>query len=106
MAVVSFEPGADLEFTATFEVLPDIDLVDLTTLRVRKPVAEVGESDIDDMVESLRKQRTVWTVVERPVAVEDRVVVDYTIKVDGEVQGEPNTDYTFVVGRLAGTCGT
>lgn len=98
VAVVNFEPGADLEFTATFEVLPDIDLVDLTTLRVRKPVAEIGESDIDEMVESLRKQRTVWTGVERPVAVDDRVVVDYTIKVDGEVQGEPNTDYTFVVG--------
>ncbi|MDE0422158.1 MAG: trigger factor [Gammaproteobacteria bacterium] len=96
--VVNVDAGADLTFTATFEVLPDIDLVDLTTLKVRKPVAEIGESDIDDMVESLRKQRTVWNAVERPAAVEDRVVVDYSIKVDGEIQGEPNTDFTFVVG--------
>ena len=96
--LVNLDPGADLEFTATFEVLPEVDLVDLSTLRVRKPVAEINETDIDEMVESLRKQRTEWNPVERPVAVDDRVVVDYSVKVDGEVQGEPQLDFTFVVG--------
>lgn len=96
--LVNLDPGADLEFTATFEVLPEVDLVDLSTLRVRKPVAEIDEADIDDMVESLRKQRTEWNAVERAVAVEDRVVVDYSVKVAGEVQGEPHQDFTFVVG--------
>ena len=96
--LVNLDPGADLEFTATFEVLPEVDLVDLSTLRVRKPVAEISETDIDEMVESLRKQRTEWNPVERPVAVDDRVVVDYSVKVDGEVQGEPQLDFTFVVG--------
>ena len=96
--LVNVDPGADLEFTATFEVLPEVDLVDLSTLRVRKPVAEIGEVDIDEMVESLRKQRTEWNPAERPVAVDDRVVVDYSVKVDGEVQGEPDDDFTFVVG--------
>ncbi|MCY3837202.1 MAG: trigger factor [Gammaproteobacteria bacterium] len=96
--LVNVDPGADLEFTATFEVLPEVDLVDLSTLRVRKPVAEISEADIDEMVESLRKQRTEWNPVERPVAVDDRVVVDYSVKVDGEVQGEPHLDFAFVVG--------
>ena len=96
--LVNVDPGADLEFTATFEVLPEVDVVDLSTLRVRKPVAEISETDIDEMVESLRKQRTEWSPVERPVAVDDRVVVDYSISVDGEVQGEPQVDLTFVVG--------
>ena len=96
--LVNVDPGADLEFTATFEVLPEVDLIDLSTLRVRKPVAEIREADIDEMVESLRKQRTEWNPAERPVAVDDRVVVDYSIKVDGEVQGEPQVDFTFVVG--------
>jgi len=96
--LVNMDPGADLEFTATFEVLPEVDLIDLSTLRVRKPVAEIREADIDEMVESLRKQRTEWNPAERPVAVDDRVVVDYSFKVDGEVQGEPQVDLTFVVG--------
>ena len=96
--LVNVDPGADLEFTASFEVLPEVDLVDLSTLRVRKPVAEIGETDVDEMVESLRKQRTEWHPAERPVAVDDRVIVDYSIKVDGEVQGEPQVDFSFVVG--------
>jgi len=96
--VLNVGPGADLEFTASFEVLPDVELVDLSTLRVSRPVAEITESDIDEMVESLRKQQTQWHPVERPVAVDDRVVVDYTFKIDGEAQGEPNVDFTFIVG--------
>ena len=96
--LVNTDPGADLLFTASFEVLPEVDLVDLSTLRIRKPVAEISDADIDEMVESLRKQRTEWNPVERPVAVDDRVVVDYWINVDGEVQGEPQVDLTFVVG--------
>lgn len=96
--VVNPEPGADLEFTATFEVLPEVDLVDLSTLHVRKPVAEISESDIDEMVESLRKQRTEWNPVERPASADDRAVVDYAVKVNGEVVGEPQADYAFVVG--------
>ena len=96
--LVNLDPGADLEFTAVFEVLPEVDLVDLSTLRVRKPVAEINDTDIDEMVESLRKQRTEWNPAERPVAVDDRVVVDYSVKIEGEVQGEPQADFTFVVG--------
>ena len=96
--LVNVDPGSDLEFTATFEILPEVDLVDLATLRVRRPVAEISETDIDEMVESLRKQRTEWNPVERHVAADDRVVVDYSIKVDGEVQGEPQVDFAFVVG--------
>ncbi len=96
--LVNLDRGADLEFTATFEVLPEVDLVDLTTLRVRKPVAEIGEPDVDEMVESLRKQRTEWNPVERPVGPDDRVVVDYSVRVDGDALGKPQSDLTFVVG--------
>ena len=96
--LVNIDPGSDLEFTATFEVLPDIDLVDLSTIRVRIPAAEVNDSDIDDMVESLREQRTEWNPAEGPVAAGDRVFVDHSYKVGGEVQGEPRVDFTFVVG--------
>ena len=97
--LVNVDAGADLEFTATFEVLPEVDLVDLSTLKVRQPKAEVCEEDIDEMVESLRRQRTEWNAVDRPASTDDRVVVDYSVKVDGNVQaGGQNEDFTFVVG--------
>lgn len=97
--LLNVEAGDDIKFTATFEVLPEIELVDLATLKVRKPAAEIEESDIDDMVESLRKQRVEWNPVDRPVADEDRVVVDYVVRIDGE-EGEAgeHKDLAFVVG--------
>ena len=97
--LVNIDPGADLEFTATFEVLPDIQLVDPSTLTVRRPDAEVRESDIDEMVESLRRQRTEWNAVERPAGEGDRVMVDYAVKVAGAVvEGGQREDFAFVVG--------
>lgn len=97
--LLNVDPGDDIKFTATFEVLPEIELVDLATLKVMKPVAEVGESDVDDMVESLRKQRVEWNSVDRPAADEDRVVVDYAVRIEGE-EGEAgeHKDLAFVIG--------
>ena len=106
--LLNVDPGDDIKFTATFEVLPEIELVDLAKLKVMKPVAEIGESDVDDMVESLRKQRVEWNSVDRPVADEDRVVVDYSVRIDGEAgeageageEGEAgeHKDLAFIVG--------
>ena len=98
--LVNIERGADLLFTASFEVLPDIDLVDLTTLTVMKPVAEITEADIDDMVETLRRQRVEWIPVERPAQADDRVVVDVSVRIEGkEVSPDgQEEDVTFVVG--------
>ena len=69
----TFDPG-DLEatdgfqFTATFEVLPDIQLGDLSGVRVNRPEAEVTDADVDAMVDRLRKGRTTWSAVERPAS--------------------------------------
>ena len=86
--IVTLEAGTDFEFTATFEVLPEFELVDLGTLRVRQPVAEVGDADVDAMVQTLREQRVSWHTADRPARETDRVLIDYTLKVDGAVVNE------------------
>lgn len=86
--IVSLEAGRDLEYVATFEVLPTIDLKPLDQLSIRRPTAEIEESDIDATVQSLREQRIEWQPVERPAATGDRVTLDYVIKVDGETVDE------------------
>lgn len=93
----NIEPGGDLEYTATFEVMPTVQLADLTTLRVGKPKAEITEADIDETVQTMRQQRIGWHAVERAAQEGDRVTVDYTVKVAGKVVGEPTRE-TFVVG--------
>jgi trigger factor len=78
------EPGQDLEFIATFEVLPEFDLADLSTVEVSTPVAEVKEEDVDDMITALRKQHATWVDVDRPAAMGDEANIDYTGVKDGE----------------------
>lgn len=78
------EPGEDLEYTATFEVYPEVQLGDLSALEIVKPVATVTETDVDAMIERLRDQRASWEEVQRPAAQGDRVKVDYRGTRDGE----------------------
>lgn len=94
--IVTLEAGADFEFTATFEVLPEFELADLGTLRVRQPVAEVGDADVDAMVQTLREQRVSWHATDRPARETDRVLIDYTLKVDGAVVTEGEGKFLIV----------
>lgn len=85
--------GKDLEYTATFEVFPEFEIAPYSTLRVRKPETEIAESDIDNTVEQLRRQKVEWHPVERPARNDDRVVIDHSIEAEGETlqssEGQP-----------------
>ncbi|MCK5874365.1 MAG: trigger factor [Alcanivoracaceae bacterium] len=71
------EPGKDLEFVAVFDVFPEIALASFSEVSVERPVAEVTEADLDNMIDNLRKQRASWEVVERAAEQGDRVNIDY-----------------------------
>ena len=73
-----------LGYTATFEVLPEIKVADLAGQSLSRPRAEVDESDIDAMLDKLRKQRTTWNEVERGAKDGDTVHMDFKGMVDGE----------------------
>jgi trigger factor len=69
-----------LSYTAEFEVYPEIT-VNIDDIKVEKDLAEVTDSDIDSMLETLRKQRTTWNNVEREIQTNDRVEINLTEKV-------------------------
>jgi trigger factor len=79
----SVAEGQDLTYVATFEVLPDIELQPIEALEIERATAEVAESDIDAMIERLRKQQPKFTPATRPAAAGDRVSVDFEGSVDG-----------------------
>ena len=81
---VSAEKGSGLSYTATFEVYPEVGLKPLDTLTVKKPSCELGDADVDAMLEVLRKQHATWENVERAAAEGDRLTIDYRGTVDGE----------------------
>ncbi len=94
------EDGKTFAFVATFEVLPEVKLKDLDKIKVETPVVEIGESDIDDMLLSLRKQRATWEEAQRKSKEGDRVIVDFTGTVDGEeFQGGSGTEIPVVLGQ-------
>lgn len=78
------DEGRDVEFVATFEVFPEIELKDYSTIEVRKPVAEVTAQDVEKMIDVFRKQRGSWEAVERAAADGDQVNIDFVGTRDGE----------------------
>jgi len=96
------EDAAQLQFSAVFEVYPEIALGDVSGRQIERAVLTVGEPEVDKTIEVLRKQRMVFVQADRPAADGDRVVVDFTGRIDDAVfQGGHATDYPIVLG--AGT---
>ena len=100
------EPSIDLQeteggltYTATFEVMPEVELKDFSVFQLERPVAEVTDADVDEMIEKLRKQRTKWEEVERPAQEGDQVTIDFTGYIDGEAfEGGSAEDVPLVLG--------
>jgi len=88
-----------LEFTAVFEVYPEVVIADVSSQEVERPQLEVGEAEVDKTLDVLRKQRTTFAAVERAAQDGDRVTVDFTGRKDGvEFEGGKASDFPFVIG--------
>ena len=94
------ESTTHLEFSAIFEVYPEITLGDLSTAEIERPVLEVGDAEVDKTLDILRKQRVSYADADRAAAKEDRVVIDFLGKKDGvPFDGGQASDYPFVLGQ-------
>ena len=94
------ESTTHLEFSAVFEVYPEIALGDTSTAEIERPVLEVSAAEIDKTLDILRKQRVSYEDTDRAAAIEDRVVIDFLGKKDGVAfQGGQAADYPFVLGQ-------
>lgn len=95
----SMETGKDLEYVATFQVYPEITIAGVETLNITRPVSEVGEADLDKMVETIRKQSQEWQEVDRAAQDGDSVNIDFEGTVDGEAfAGGSAQDYAVELG--------
>jgi trigger factor len=81
------EQAADgaLEFSATFEVYPDIKLGDLSSAQIEQPKVGVDDAAVGKTLDVLRKQRTRFVAAERPARDGDRLTVDF----EGTIGGTP-----------------
>jgi len=79
----SIDEGQDLKYVATFEVFPEVVLQPMESLEVDRVTAAVTESDIDAMIERLRKQQMKYSAVSRGAANADKVTIDFEGAIDG-----------------------
>ncbi len=70
--------NGEIAYTATFEVMPEFPAIDVDSLEITQPVAEVTDDDIAKMIETLRQQRRSFEEVQRASAESDFVMFEYS----------------------------
>ncbi len=101
---VSSKPNEPFEYTATFEVYPEIKLAAFEEAEVEKQVAEIADSDVDEMLGKMRKSHATWREVAEDsykAKAGDRLTIDFTTKpCDAANDVEPKTEagVKFVLG--------
>lgn len=93
------ENETEVRVTAVYEVFPEFELADMADVALNRPSCDVGEAEVEKTLAILQKQRVKFESVERAAQKEDRVVVDFIGKKDGEpFEGGKGENYPFVVG--------
>lgn len=76
--------GQDLEFVASFEVYPEHEVQGVEEIEIEKAVVDIKDADLDNMMDTLRKQHASWKEVKRKAKKDDRVTIDFLGTIDGE----------------------
>jgi trigger factor len=97
--VTAFTEDA-LEYNATFEVYPDVVVGDVAAQAVNRTVYELSDADVENTVNTLRKQRTTFVEVQRAAQDQDKVTLDFTGTLNGVVfEGGEAKDYPVQLGQ-------
>jgi len=98
--VQSGEGATAVEYTATFEVYPEVDLGDISSRTVSRPVTSVGEANVDGTLTTLRRQRAKFNRVERAAQEGDLVNIDFEGLIAGApFEGNSASNFAFVLGE-------
>jgi trigger factor len=89
-----------LEFSATFEIYPEVKVGDVAAAAIERPQTAVAEADVDKTIEILRKQRTRFVPGSRPAQDGDRLTVDFNGTIDGQpFDGGAAAGFAFMLGE-------
>jgi trigger factor len=92
--------GGDFEFSALLEVYPEIGKLDAGAMTIERPLAEISDEDVEEMLATLRSQRKTWVVVERTAQAGDRVLLEYSAETkEGRVPPEGEQRFNIVMGE-------
>ena len=91
--------GSGLRYTAVFEVFPQIELAPVDQLQLVRKMCDIGDADVDMMIEKLREQNKEWLAVERAAADGDQLQIDFVGTIEGlPFEGGTGEDFTIQLG--------
>jgi len=94
------EGASEFEYSATFEIYPEVTLGDISGATITRPHLEVGDAEVDRTLEVMRKQRVRYEAADRAAQNEDRVTISYTGTIDGtEFAGGRAENQPIVLGE-------
>ena len=94
------EKKGDSEFSATFEIYPEVKVGDLGAATIERPRVTVDDAAVDKTLDILRKQRTRFVPAQRPAQDGDRLTADFEGTIGGEpFEGGKAEGFVFVVGE-------
>jgi trigger factor len=97
--ILKNEVGEKLEYKANIEVFPEIELKSLDQITVSKPVVEIVESDVDEMIEKVREQHGEWSEKGDAAAKGDQLTMDFVGTIEGEAfEGGTAEDFDILIG--------
>ena len=94
------DAAASVEFSATFEVYPDVSVGDISKATIERPQVDTSEAEVDKTIDIMRKQRATYENVTRAAAMADRVTIDFEGKIDGNAfEGGTGNGIAIVLGE-------
>ena len=96
---INTEDKEDMSYTATFEVYPEIEKLELEAIEVEKPQVEITDEDFDAMLQKLQEQRKSWKETKAAAKTGYQVMVDFEGRIDGELfEGGTGKDMAIEIG--------
>jgi trigger factor len=93
------ESGKDLEFVAVMEIYPEVELASIEGTEIERPVVSVSDADVDEMIDTLRKQNASWEEVDAAATDGDQVTIDFQGYIGDEpFEGGSAEGHTLVIG--------
>lgn len=101
MSNEDWKEGDDVQVEMSYEALPDVPELDLSSIEIEKLVVAIDEASVDEALQNLADNAKDYEDKEDGAEAEDgdQVVIDFVGKVDGEpFEGGAAEDYPLVLG--------
>ena len=105
VAIDNYIPGEykenlDFTYSVKFEIFPEIQINDFSNIKINKPLVTISNTDIDQIIFTLRKQYSKWIDTKKKAKIGDRVTIDFVGFINGKkIQDKKTFNFKMILGN-------